>query len=79
MVLVVVEALPAGNKPPVAVGERISEGERHDLGAAAPLPTRASSLEQDRAEDPMESSPKLVKRFGSGSTRFTEKLSPCIA
>ena len=74
MVRVVIEALPAGSKPPVAVGERISKGERHDLDAAAPLPTRASSFEQGRAGGPVESSPKLVKLFGSGSTRFAEKL-----
>ena len=59
-----------GSKPPAAVGERISKGERRDLGAAAPLPTRASSLEQGRAGSPMESSPKLVELFGSGSTRL---------
>ena len=33
VVLVVVEVLPVGSKPPVAVGERISKGETHDLGA----------------------------------------------
>ena len=46
MVLVAVEAIPAGSKPPAAVGVLISKGERHDFGAVAPLPTRASSLEQ---------------------------------
>ena len=45
MVLVAVEAVPAGSKTPAAVGARISEGERHDSGASALLPTRASSLE----------------------------------
>ena len=36
MVLVAVEAVPAGSKTPAAVGVRISKGERHDFGAAAP-------------------------------------------
>ena len=39
MVFVAVEVLPVGSKPPAAVGERISKGERHDLSAAAPLST----------------------------------------
>ena len=57
MVLVVIEAMPAGNKPPAAVGMLISKGERHDYGAAAPLLTRAASLEQKRAEGPVKPSP----------------------
>ena len=69
MVLIAVEVSPVGSKPPVAVGERISKGERHDLGAAAPLPTRASSLlEGGRAGGPVESPPKLVEHMGSGPT-----------
>ena len=56
----VVKALPVGSKPPAVVGDRISKGERHDLSAAAPLPTRASSLDQGRAGGPVESPPKLV-------------------
>ena len=79
VVLVVVEAVPAGSKPPAAVGVRISKGERRDFGAAAPLSTRASSLEQGRAGGPVESSPKLVRHTGSGSTWFTEQMSPCFA
>ena len=71
--------MPAESKPPVAVGERISKGERHDLGAAAPLLTRASYLEQGRAGGPVESPPKLVEHIRSGSTRFAKQLSPCIA
>ena len=43
VVFVAVEVLPAGRKPPVTFGKHISKDERHDLGAAAPLPTRASS------------------------------------
>ena len=69
VVLIAVEFSPVLSKRPVAVGERISKGERHDLGAAAPLPTRASSLlEQGRAGGPVESPPKLVEHMGSGST-----------
>ena len=55
MVIVVVEVVPAGSKPPVAVCVRISMGERHGFGAAASLSTRASSLEQGRAGGPVES------------------------
>ena len=40
MVLVTVEAVPAGSKTPADVGVRISKGERHDFGAAAPLSIR---------------------------------------
>ena len=46
MALVTIEASPVGSKPPAAFGGRISKGGRHDLGAAAPLSTRAPSLEQ---------------------------------
>ena len=78
MVLVVVEAVPAGSKPPAAVGIRIFKGERHDFGATAPLPTRALSLEQGRARGPVKSSPKLVKLVGPAWTLFAEQLSPCF-
>ena len=73
MVHVAVEAMPAGNKPPAAVGERISKGERHEFGAAAPFSTKTSSL-QERAESSA-FTPKLVEHIGSGLTRFAEKLS----
>ena len=63
----------------MAVGERISKGEKYDLGVAAPLSTRAFSLEQGSAGGPVQSSAKLVEHIGSGSTRFAEQLSPCIA
>ena len=78
VVFVTVEVLSLGSKPPAAVGERISKSERHGLGAAAPLSTRASSLEQGSAGGPVQSSPKLIEHIGSGSTRFEEQLSPCI-
>ena len=48
VIIVAVEAVSAGSRPPAVVGLRIFKGERHDFGAAAPLPTRASSLEQGR-------------------------------
>ena len=79
VIFVVVEVSPAGNKPSAAIGERISKGERHDFGAAVPLSTRASSHEQVSVEGPVQSLPKLVKHVGSGSTRFAEQLSACIA
>ena len=44
------------SKSPAADGKRISKGERHDLGTAASLPTRASSLEQGSAGGPVQSS-----------------------
>ena len=79
MVLVAVVAMPAGSKPAATVGERISKGERHNLGAAMPLPTRALPLEQGTGGGPVRSPPELVDHIGSGSTRFVEQLSPCIA
>ena len=38
-----------GSTPPAAVGGRISNGERHNLGVVASSPTRASSFKQRRA------------------------------
>ena len=73
MVIVPIEASPVGSKPPATVGERISEDGRHDLGAAAPLSTRASSLEQGGAGGPVQLYPKLVEYIGSGSTRSAER------
>ena len=43
MVLVTVEAMSVGSKPPVAVCVRISASGRHDFGAAASLSTKTSS------------------------------------
>ena len=68
MVLITVEAVPAGSKLPAAVRVRISTGEKHGFGAAAPLSTRASSLVQGRAGGLVESSPKLVRHIGLVST-----------
>ena len=78
MVLVAVEAIPAGSKPPAAVNVRISTGERQDFGAATPLSTTVSSL-QRRAGGSVESSPKLVRHIdGPASTLFAEQLYPCF-
>ena len=65
-VLVAVEAMSAGSKPPAAVGERISKDERQEFGAAAPFSTKTSSL-QGRARGPV-FTPNLVEHMGSGST-----------
>ena len=77
MVLVAVKAVPAGSKPSAAVSVRIFTGERHGFGAAALLSTRALSLQQGRARGSVESSPKLVRHIGSGST-WTEELFPLL-
>ena len=79
MVIVAVEALPVGGKPPAAVSVCISTGERHGFGAAVPLFTRALYLEQGKAGGPVKSSPKLIRHIWSGSTWFAEELSPLIA
>ena len=49
MVLITVEAVRKGSKPPAAVSVRISTGERQSFGASAPVSTRTSSL-RGRAE-----------------------------
>ena len=51
-----------GSEPPAAVNVRISKGERHDFGAAAPLSTKTSSL-QERARGSAFAL-KLVELFG---------------
>ena len=55
MVFVAVEVSPAGSKSPAAIDERIFKGKKHDLGASAPLPTRASFLQQGSAGGPVQS------------------------
>ena len=62
MVIVAVEGLLAGSKPPAAVGVRIFKGEINDFGAAAPLSTKTLSL-QGRTGDSA-STPKLVELVG---------------
>ena len=67
-----------GSKPPAAVAVRISKGERHDLGAAAPFSITTSSLQGRVGGSAF--TPKLVELvFGPESTRLAEKLSPCNA
>ena len=78
MVLVAVEVLPVGSKPPAAAGVRISKDGRHDLEAAARFSTTTSSLQGRVGGSAF--MPKLVEViFGPESTRQTEKLSPSIA
>ena len=78
MVLIIVEAVPAGSKPPGAVGVRIPTGERHGLSAPAPLSTRTLSL-QGGAGGSVESSPKLVKLFEPSSTLVKKISLSCFA
>ena len=79
MVLIVVEVVPVGSKPPAVVGVRISTGKRRGFGAAAPLSAMASSL-QGGGGGSVESLPKLVRHIdGPASTLFAEQLSPCFA
>ena len=67
-----------GRKSPAAVGERISEDGRRDLGDAAPFSTRTSSLQEKVGRLAiMLTLVELV--FGPGSTRRAQKLSPRIA
>ena len=77
MVLVAVQAVPARSKPPAAVSVRISKGERHNFGAAAPFLTKMSSL-QGRAGG-LAFTPTLVKLFGPTWTFFAEQLSLSFA
>ena len=57
VVFVAIEVSPEESELRAAVGERILKVERHYLGAAAPLSTRASSLERGSAGGPVQSSP----------------------
>ena len=66
MVLITVEPVPAGSKPPVAIRVRISTGERQGFDAAAPLSIRASSLAQGRAGGLVRSSRKLYQTHRVG-------------
>ena len=73
MVLIAVEAVPVGSKPPAVVGVQIFTGERHGFDASAPLSTRASSLQRRAGGSAI--IPKLVKLVESPST-LTEELPP---
>ena len=72
-----VEAVPAGSKPPAAVNMRISTGERHGFGTAAPSLTETSSM-RGIVGGLVESSTKLARHIRWGSTFFAEQLSPCF-
>ena len=74
MVLIAVEAVPAGRSPPVAVGVRISSRKRNGFGASAPLSATASSLQRRAGGSAI--MPKLVKLVGPSSTLLAEGLSP---
>ena len=77
MIIVAVEAVPAGSKPPAAVSVYISTGERHDFGAAAPLPTMTSSLQQGRAGGSAVM-PKLAELVGPVLTLFCRTAIPML-
>ena len=77
MVPIAVEAVPAGSKPLAACRVRTAMGGRHGFGTAAPLSTKALSLEQRRAGGSVEPPPKLVRHIGSGLT-WAEGLSALI-
>ena len=72
-----VENVPAGSKPPVTVGVRISTGEGHGFSALASLSTRPSSLNIGRRVEGSAILPKLVKLVGSSSA-LAEELFPFI-
>ena len=67
MVLIAVEAVPAGSRPAAAVRVCISTGERRGFGKSALLSTMASFL-KGRAGGSVEASSKLVRPIGLGST-----------
>ena len=70
VVLVAVEVLTVGSKPPAAVGVRISKGERHYFGAVAPFSTKPSSLKGRAGGSTF--TPKVVELFGPSWTLFAE-------
>ena len=74
MVLIAVDAVPAGSKPLAAVGVRISTGERHGFSSSAPFSTRASPLNIGRAGSSAIML-KLVKLVEPSST-LAEELPP---
>ena len=77
MVFIVEEAMPAGSKPPAAIGVRISTGERHDFGAAASMSTKRSSLREREGGSAF--IPKLVELVKPTWTLFAKQLSPFFA
>ena len=77
MIFAAVEVSLAGSKPPAAVGERISKCERHDLGPAVPLSTKASSLEQGNRSDAVTTKAGRIHRVGINPVG--RKPIPCIS
>ena len=77
IVLITVEPVPAGGRPPAAVSVGISTGERRSFGASAPLSTRAASLRESVRG--LAFMPKLVDLVGPAPTLFAEQLSPPFA
>ena len=76
MVLIAVEAVPAGSKPPAAVGVLIPTGNRHGFGASMPLSCRASPVDFSEAGGST-IVPKLVKLVVPPLI-LAEELSPFI-
>ena len=75
IVLIVVEVVPAGSKPPVADDSiRTSTGERRGFGASAPLMTSASFLHIERAGGSA-ILPRLVELVGPSMAQ-EELISP---
>ena len=58
----VAEVFPVGSKPPAGGVVRISKGERHDLGIAAPFSTTTLSLLGRAGGSAF--TPKLIEVFG---------------
>ena len=63
--------MPTGGKPSAAVGVRISTGDRHVSGAAAPLSNKTSSLPGRVGGSAV--MPELVELVGPVSTLFPEQ------
>ena len=78
MVLIVVEAVPAGSKPPAADGSmRTSTGGKCGFGTSAPSLTRASLVHFSGAiKRGSAIMPTLVKLVRPSSTIIAEELSP---
>ena len=79
MILIVVEAIPAGIKPPGANDSmRTFMGGKCDFDASVPLLTRASPMHFLGTKGGSAIFPKLVKLVGPSSIQV-EELSPCFA
>ena len=73
MVLIAVEIVPAGSRPPAADGDmRTFAGGRCGFGAPAVLLTKASRMPFSGAEGGSAIFPKLIKLVEPSSTLLTE-------